>query len=895
MLVRLALTATLIASLAACNGGGGGDSAPATGGGSASGAVATLAAKDPTTSNTANNPKAAFSLIIGAGLSPLTVNSPPVVNFAVIDAAGKPVPGLTLFNAGGASADPACSGGNVKFAIAQLQPDDSWRSLISNKQTVAASVSPSLSVIYGALDPVQTATIANPATIDADHPQLVGILTENAADGYYTYRAATDVTNPAAVTTANGAAGTSVLTNGLAVIKDGKTVHRAALLLCYVDPVTRATVKVNPYVDFTVGADGKAVAVTDSAGSLSDAKKVVDRGSCNACHQNFAAHGGARVDPQVCVVCHNPGSQDFHNNGASVDFKLMVHKFHMGKSLTQDYLVHNSVARKTDTSKTPNVVTGVTFPGQIKNCSKCHDGGSGSALVKTAQGDNWKTKPSKSACFACHDDYKVAGSGWQVSHIGAGVSLTDPDSNADSLCVKCHAPLTSAVNPAVVHAVPEWVMGANYQYNIWSTKLNADRTVTIEYSVSNPANGSDYDIVDFTKYRYSIANTAGTQKTNTFAFAGVLYVGWGSDDYSNTGAIGRPWGTSCTTQVASGAPTCDANGLPKASTPGTPNTNGAGGALIARGQPVALSVLFDPTMQRVGGSNHFTVTSTPIPASATGTGVVAYAGRVNLQKDANTSYAIPVKNVVSYFALTSGATVVPRRDVVATAKCEVCHDKFIKNHGHGGSRNTPEVCVICHNGNNPLNGTVVAAATPPAPGFAATGAWGDSAHFKRSIHLWHKEQATNNKVTATLLGQGINFPAQFPNTAAYGNIGNCNLCHVNNSYQKDRGVMGTSRTYDVDLTKASASATVTDTDPSNNAVISPKAAACSACHDSDVEKTHMMNVGGATFGGQFGIGSLAGDSKVTQGDLQAGKLKETCDSCHAVGGLVPVDVKHNLK
>lgn len=901
MLVRLGLTATLIASLAACNGGGGGGSTPATGGGSANGAVATLAAKDPTTSNTANNPKAAFSLIIGAGLSPLTVNSPPVVNFAVIDSTGKPVPGLTLFNAAGASADPACSGANVKFAIAQLQPDDTWRSLISNKQTVAASVSPSLSVIYGALDPVQTATFANPATIDGSHPQIVGILTENAKEGYYSYQAATDVTNPAALTTANAAAGTSVLTNGLAVIKDGKTVHRAALLLCYVDPATKATVKVNPYFDFTVGADGKAVAVKDSAGNLADAKKVVDRGSCNACHQNFAAHGGARNEPQVCVVCHNPGSQDFHNNGAQIDFKLMVHKFHMGKSLTQDYGVHNSVAKKTDTSLTPNVVTGVTFPGEIRNCSKCHDGGSGSAVVKTAQGDNWKTKPSKNACFACHDDYKVAGSNWQIMHTGVPsvypglFSLTNPDSSSDSVCSKCHGDTAPLINTAAMHAVPEWVMGESYKYNIWSTKLNDDRTLTIEYSVSNPKDGTDYDILDFSQYRYSVANTAGTQKTNTFVFAGVLYVGWGTDDYTNAGAIGRPWGSSCTTQVASGTPTCDANGLPKASTPGTPNTNGAGGALVARGQPVALSVLFDPTMKRVGGSNHFTVTSTPIPASATGTGVVAFAGRVSLQKDANTSYAIPVKNVVSYFSLSSGGTVVPRRDVVSTAKCEVCHDKFIKNHGHGGSRNATEVCVICHNGNNPLNGTVVAAATPPATGFAATGIWGDSAHFKRSIHIWHKEQATNNKVTATLLGQGINFPAQFPLTAAYGDIGNCNVCHVNNSYQHDRGVVGTSRTYDVDLSKASTNATITDTDPANNAVISPKAAACSACHDSDLEKTHMMNAGGATFGGQFGTGSLPGDSTVTQADLKSGKLVETCDSCHAVGGLMPVDVKHNLQ
>jgi OmcA/MtrC family decaheme c-type cytochrome len=392
--------------------------------------------------------------------------------------------------------------------------------------------------------------------------------------------------------------------------------------------------------------------------------------------------------------------------------------------------------------------------------------------------------------------------------------------------------------------------------------------------VSNPKTGSDYDILNFGSYRYSIANAAGTQKTNTFVFAGTIYVGWGTDDYSNVGAIGRPWGSSCTTQVASGTPTCDANGLPKASTPGTPNTNGAGGALITRGQPVALSVLFDPTVARVGSSNHFTVTSTPIPASFTGSGVVAYAGRVSLQKDATTSYAIPVKNVVSYFSLGSGP-VVPRRDVVSTAKCEVCHDKFIKNHGHGGSRTTTEVCVICHNGNNPLNGTVVAGGVVTA--------YAESAHFKRFIHMAHEELAQNNKNPTTLLGQGINFPAQEKNTAVYGKLNNCNMCHVNNSYQLDKGVMGTSVTYAVDLSKNSTSASITDTDPSDNLVISPKASACSSCHTSDAAKTHMIGVGGASFG------------TVTQADLANGRVNETCNNCHGPGNLLPMETAHGLK
>ncbi|MCX7176005.1 MAG: OmcA/MtrC family decaheme c-type cytochrome [Proteobacteria bacterium] len=883
MITRIGLIATSVLMLTACGGGGGNSATPDTGtsGGSTSGAVASLAAKDPATSNTASNPSAAFSLVLAAGLSPVTVNSPPVVNFAVIDVNGKHVPGLTLFNAGGATADPACSGGNVKFTIAQLQSDDTWRSLISNKQIVAASVSPALSVTYGALDPVQTASIANPVTIDATHPQLVGILAENATDGYYTYKAAVDVSNAKYSSTANAAAGTTVLTNDLAVVKDGKTIHRAGLLLCYVDPVTKATVKVNPVIDFTIGADGKAVAVKDGTGKLTEARKVVDRAACNTCHQNFAAHGGARNEPQLCVMCHNPGSQDFHNNGQPVDFKLMVHKFHRGTSLTQDYVVHNSVARKTDPAT--KAVTGVTYPGELRKCIKCHDG-SATAVVKTAQGDNWQTKASKNACWACHDDYKTPGSKWQGFHAEFAAtnyfkpSVANPDLTPDSECQRCHN--ATWVDSAVVHAVPEWVMGENYQYNIWSTNFNADRTVTVEYSVSNPKTGKDYDILDFGNYSYVLSNAAGTLKTKTFVFSGAIYIGWGTADYTNTGAIGRPWQSAC---ITSGKPTsanttaCSAAGVPQASDPKALDataaiTNGYNGSLITRGQPVALSPLFDPTVKRVGTSNHFTITSTPLPASATGSGVVAYAGRVSLQKDANTSYAVPVKNVVSYFAL-DGKPVVPRRDVVSTAKCEGCHDKNIKNHGHGGSRNVPEVCVICHNGNNPLNTTVKAGVVTYA----------ESAHFKRFIHMAHYGLAQNNKNATTLLGQGINFPAQELNTAAYGQTKNCNVCHVNNSYQQDKGIVGTSVTYAVDLSKDSTSAAITDTDPSDNKVISPKATVCSSCHTTDTAKNHMIGVGGAAFG------------TVTQSDLVAGKVSETCDNCHAPTGIVPMAAAHSLK
>lgn len=837
------LLAMILAVLAGCGGGGGGEAV------------------------TPVQPAAT-----GGTITSVTISSPPVVTFVVNDSSGKPVSGLKLFDAAGTAGDPACGGSNVTFAIAKFDGAN-WQNLISRQRYAVDDLSnPAAlkhSVIEGTTDPKPTATITNPATAVADPTtRVVGILEE--ANGVYTYRFATDVTTPLLM--ANAVAGTNVslgkvANNGNLAAKDGKTLHRVALQLCYVDPVSKATVKANPYIDFTLGADGKAIPFKDSQGNLVAARKVADRASCNECHQDFAQHGGNRVDPQFCVMCHNPGSADFET-GNSIDFKLMVHKFHMGKRLTQDYAVRAAIARKAD--PTTGAITGVLYPQDQRNCVKCHDG-SATAAHSTAQGDNWKSKPSKNACWACHDDYKTAGSGWQIAHAPYASFFTpsvgNPDATLDAVCQSCHNDAGTGVARTIAkaHEITEWVKGENYQYNIWGITKNADNTVTVEYSVSNPKTGADYDILD-PQYQYIVVNTAGTTTTKIFRFGALnLLFGWNTTDYSNDGAIGRAWGSSCTV-APTASPSCDATtGLPKA---------GAAGP-IARGQPVSINVMFDPTVQRVGTSNHFKLTSTVLPAAAKGTIGVAFQGRVSEKKDNNTSWSVPVKNLVKYFAMSGNQ--LDRRQVVSADKCNACHGRNLAFTnvttfnpglgGHGGNRTDPEVCVICHNGNNPLNGTVVSGGKVTQ--------YAESADFKRMIHMMHAEQAENYPVWPIAL------KTTPMNAQIYDGLKNCDVCHVNGSYKQSQSAVGTSVTYAVNLATDSSNATITDTDASDNLVISPKASACSSCHNSDAAKTHMIVTGGAVFG------------TATQADLRSGsKVFEACDACHQTGGLAPVDLLH---
>jgi len=108
---------------------------------------------------------------------------------------------------------------------------------------------------------------------------------------------------------------------------------------------------------------------------------------------------------------------------------------------------------------------------------------------------------------------------------------------------------------------------------------------------------------------------------------------------------------------------------------------------------------------------------------------------------------------------------------------------------------------------------------------------------------------------------------------------NCNACHVNNSYQQDLGTLGAVIRKPLVGTAVPLTA---DTNPNNWLVISPKAASCTACHDSSAAMGHVTSFGGSAFGDR------------TQGQI-ALLPRETCNDCHSPGGFKGVDIVHGLK
>ena len=270
-------------------------------------------------------------------------------------------------------------------------------------------------------------------------------------------------------------------------------------LLSLVDPLTNtfsyqfpATVTVNgvatPIIppdatgSFTVGLEGNwqrgatrfganaptlAFAVTDAA--VQPRRTIVADNSCNNCHTDLQFHGGSRKDANYCILCHNPNNANdervarFESPSTvlaePVDFRVMIHKIHMGESLTEAYVLGgNPAPTATNPGGSPEDFTHVRYPRAKTDCQACHTAStwtlpmdrSAAYLPSTALemrcsepvdrdtnnfcdtgfwgvGATIKIQPETSVCTSCHD------AGYVAAHALVNTTMTGIES-----CATCH-------------------------------------------------------------------------------------------------------------------------------------------------------------------------------------------------------------------------------------------------------------------------------------------------------------------------------------------------------------------------------------------------------------------------------------------------------------------------
>ncbi len=282
--------------------------------------------------------------------------------------------------------------------------------------------------------------------------ETTGTLTNN-RDGTYTYVLATNLATAMRGTTAVG--------------YERNRTHRVAIMFG-----GHAGPTANAWLDFV--PDGSAVTVT---------RNLIATSTCQSCHgvNQFHGHGGDRLSVEVCVTCHTEGATDAQS-GNSLSMRNMIHKIHAGAELASiagaDGIVYdnpatvpNEAADNADYSIWGYRTTrlnwrDVEFPAVLSNCTKCHEG-------TGAQVNNWRDRPSRSACGSCHDTTSFAAG--TTTHAGG-------EQADDSSCGGCH-PATGNVTAArfPVTAVHDWMLDPRN-----------DGEFDVALTISNPANGTHF-------------------------------------------------------------------------------------------------------------------------------------------------------------------------------------------------------------------------------------------------------------------------------------------------------------------------------------------------------------------------------------------------------------------
>lgn len=173
----------------------------------------------------------------------------------------------------------------------------------------------------------------------------------------------------------------------------------------------------------------KQIAFSVDGSKMEKRRTVVATAKCNACHFSLAFHGDARNTVEECVICHSPKKLA---GTSSIDFKVMIHRIHMGEELGRPYMVG-----------TTNLAAG-GYPGDRANCAACHVNGSevppmaaGTLPVMEPSSPINPMQPTTAACTGCHAGNSV------LSH-----ALSNTTALGES-CATCHGRDAEMSVPAV--------------------------------------------------------------------------------------------------------------------------------------------------------------------------------------------------------------------------------------------------------------------------------------------------------------------------------------------------------------------------------------------------------------------------------------------------------------
>ncbi|MEW6430739.1 MAG: OmcA/MtrC family decaheme c-type cytochrome [Myxococcota bacterium] len=792
----------------------------------------------------------------------------PVVQFTVRDAKGRGVTkippnyfsGIALLQL--VPGNPTTGGNGVAL--------DTWISHIANCATCTSST--------------ETAN----ATTLVDH-----------GNGTYTYTFQKDVVNPTAYDGGMAVAG---------VAFDANAVHRFAMRLSVSGNAFRPVDVTYDYIPATgANVDGQ--------------NDKVNTDNCLTCHNQWRAgplniggatpfHGGTRYDVRYCVVCHNDQRKFAGNNIAGnaviaeptidsqgnmtpppgrtniavlrgeaiINLPVFVHKIHAGEHLS---LKGNYAGLGTEINE-------FMFPQDVRNCTKCHS--------NAARADNWKSKPSRRACGACHDNVNFAtGQGHSPSN------LAQPNDNS---CTMCHnADFIAAKHLAVAPPDPN---------NAYAGGTNNNTNASYIANVNNPPPGVRLFQYDLKSVTAVAAGDGGVNPQVVFRFvendAGVVFNTYDGGANSNLldNFVGAPSVYCAWAMPQDGiAEPADFNASASAYLRNVWAT-GTGGTMTGPDSTgyytVKLTTTLPPTAKMLtcgigytyslSSTQPFTQTDVPgYPYNANKTGGISAPPR-NVWRVA-TGYT--GRRGASNSGSTTG-------QIAQANKCNACHNELgVSPTYHAGQRNDAATCSFCHTPNRTSSGWTAGSTSFVHAIHAAT---------RRTVpYNWHAVAETTSEGTSVRGFFGVEYP---------GRLNYCETCHTpgyydfsaswytsNGGANMDKRLMQTvgQGTYDavtptsdggvpslfysvspyVDSTGATnygagysynAGTQVITNAAATTLVISPIATTCFGCHDSDAAKLHMENNGATIYGPRSAAANNVEQCMICHGPGRSAAIKD---------------------
>jgi OmcA/MtrC family decaheme c-type cytochrome len=782
-----------------------------TGPAGAPGAAGATGPPGPTSTGSALNVSTA-TMITGK-ITSVAISGPPVVKFELTDQNNAPLQGLPAADLG--------------FAIAQLVPGQNgsasqWNSYIYG--TVAPSTCPAGVVACATTPKTQAMVEAATSGTFVDH-----------GDGSYQYTFQKDITKDPLV------------------IYSATLTHRVGFEIRNLAQTNNGAYTFQPSTGATTGIFSR---------------EIVETATCDNCHTSLTAHGGARVEVQYCVMCHNPGTTD-PNSANTLDFKVMIHKIHTGNTLP-------SIQTATGPNTTPTLGVGywivghgdalsnfntVLYPQDTRNCLTCHV----QNVPSLTNAANYKTVPTMEACGACHDNVNFATGANHGSNIVAN----------DTQCTTCHGPTSNIDNGQLqvvaAHVIPAVVAASKFQYIVNSLTFTTDAShnvyPVVKFSVVDPTNGNaPYNILTAAAFTGNDPGTGLPVCANGGTARLAIDIAWETSDYTNWGSGTTPaaWGQPISLNPLAVAGCAAA--VPLSAITG-PDPSGAFTLTSPTALPAAPVANCPPT------------SATACPAIANVAAVLEGHPGVVLSGPGATgpgATAIAVTSAVGY-GNVAGQAPVARRMVVDIAKCDVCHSVLAL---HGDNRNNnPQVCVACH---NPASTDVGMRQTLTATTPGVDGLWEQTIDFKHLIHAIHDGSVRGAAGVPFVIygfGGSVN---NFTDVVYPGQLNRCDACHVATTYYPVDDTVVQATTFFTGLSKESPNPTTVG----NPIATSANMAVCSACHVDAVSRSHMLQNGASI--------TVMKDAEGRTIPSPNPANAETCAVCHGAGGVADVKVVHNI-